>query len=99
MLLTQRVAIGILRPHSVLLSMCFVCGTAWVVLSTVTAPAHSQEQGKKDLGKPELANEIVMVPGMEIEATNELGKITIVAGPGLQRTYKWEGCEGSVEMW
>ena len=61
--------------------------------------ARSQERGKEPADKPRIVNEIVMVPGMEITATTELGRITIDAGTELQRTYRWDGCEGTVEMW
>ncbi|MCA9284356.1 MAG: S41 family peptidase, partial [Phycisphaerales bacterium] len=44
-------------------------------------------------------SEIVMVPGMEIAATTDLGTITIVAGSGRWRTYRWNECERSVELW
>jgi hypothetical protein len=93
----------LLRTQGIPLALrgaCFICGMVCVAWGFIAAcvQAGSQEQGKRQADKPRLANEIVMVPGMEISATNELGKITIVAGPDLQRTYRWESCEGSLEM-
>ena len=83
------------RLFSILLGMTFVCVTASIILglAATSARARFQEQGEK-----KFANEIVMVPGMEITAKNEIGKVAIIAGPDLQRTYRWEDCEGTVNM-
>ena len=43
-------------------------------------------------------NEIVMSDGMTISVKNNLGAIIIQAGPGLQRSYTWEGATRSVQM-
>ena len=40
--------------------------------------------------------EIVMSEGMSISATTPEGTITVVAGEGFERIYKWNGCEKSV---
>jgi hypothetical protein len=44
-------------------------------------------------------NEIVMSPGMVIKAVNDNGSITIEAGQGLDRTYKWDDRTIKVKMW
>jgi hypothetical protein len=43
--------------------------------------------------------ELVMSEGETIKATTQMGEITIVAGKGLKRTYKWDGCKRSITMW
>lgn len=45
-----------------------------------------------------IENEVVMTEGMIISATNNLGTIKIEAGPGLLRSYTWEGATRSVKM-
>lgn len=42
--------------------------------------------------------EVVMSPGMSITAETPVGKMTITAGKGLNRSYTWEGATRSVEM-
>jgi hypothetical protein len=44
-------------------------------------------------------NEVVMSPGMIIEARNSSGKIAIEAGEGLQRMYRWDTDRIEVKMW
>jgi hypothetical protein len=36
---------------------------------------------------------------MKITVTTQMGTIAITAGPGLERSYTWEGATRSVEMW
>lgn len=43
-----------------------------------------------------IEREIVMSEGMSISATTPEGTITVVAGKGFKRIYKWNGCEKSV---
>lgn len=44
-------------------------------------------------------NEIVMSPGMIIKAKNTSGTITIEAGKGLKRIYRWDDNSITVKMW
>ena len=48
--------------------------------------------------RQELSNELVMSPGMIIEANNKYGEIKIEAGKGLRRTYYWNDKKVSVKM-
>lgn len=50
-------------------------------------------------GKIPKENEVVMAPLSRIDATTPVGKISIVAGKGLRRTYEWEGASRFVDMW
>jgi hypothetical protein len=43
-------------------------------------------------------NEVVMQPAMVIEGNTPAGKLSILAGQGLKRTYTWEGESRSVQM-
>lgn len=45
-----------------------------------------------------IRNEIVMMPGMQILASNDIGTIRICAGAGYERAYEWEGFRRSVVM-
>src|SRR4249919_3030606 len=42
--------------------------------------------------------ELVMEEGMTITAQTETGTIAITAGPGLDRTYSWEGASRSATL-
>ncbi|MFC1643464.1 hypothetical protein ACFL1F_00075 [Chlamydiota bacterium] len=44
-------------------------------------------------------NEIVMAPHTTIQATTDLGTISIESGKGLRRNYTWDGATRSVIMW
>jgi hypothetical protein len=43
--------------------------------------------------------ELVMKPGMTITAETKTGIIAITAGPGLKRTYTWEGVSQTITLW
>jgi hypothetical protein len=43
-------------------------------------------------------NEVVMSPGMKVEADTPSGRMIITAGLGLKRSYTWDGETRSVEM-
>jgi hypothetical protein len=52
------------------------------------------------MGNVNIANlELVMSEGEIIKATTQMGELTIVAGKGMKRTYKWDRCKRSVTMW
>lgn len=66
------------------------CLLALILIQSCLSPMLSSHDA--------IGNEIVMTEGMIISATNNLGTITIQAGPGLLRSYTWEGATRSVKM-
>jgi hypothetical protein len=49
--------------------------------------------------EPAAKPELVMSDGDRIVAETQEGRIAISAGPGLHRTYEWDGAARSVELW
>lgn len=70
---------------------------AYFLLFTVTPGClGNQPPGDGPIPKK---NEVVMAQGSRLTATTPVGKIVIVAGQGLRRSYTWDGATRAVEMW
>lgn len=76
---------------------------AWFIESVAVDPAAKKVDffpgaGEEENGPVPKGAELAMHDGMRITATTPNGTIAITAGPGLKRTYKWEGASRSVIM-
>jgi hypothetical protein len=90
----------------IIASLAFATSICFCMLMSVR-PSWSQElqhpvslmthDSRDDNPRPR-NNETVMSQGMKITADTPQGVIIITAGPGLQRSYTWDGATRSVKM-